>query len=91
MLVAQQLINVVYFPKGLPSFGPYKKKRLEIVAKYKETADLLSDSNKPEKVRPAVKPTKPTPSVKVGKCSVILNTHVKKYGYIIAFKLSMKF
>lgn len=50
--------------QGLPSFGPYKKKRLEIVAKHKELADLLGEENEPEQVRPAVKPTKPTPSVK---------------------------
>ena len=57
------LANVV---QGLPSFGPYKKKRLEIVAKYKEQVDLLDDASKPEQVRPAVKPTKPAPTVKVG-------------------------
>ena len=47
------------------------------MAKYKKTADLLSEDNEPEQVRPAVKPTKPAPTVKVGKYDSISNGRVK--------------
>ncbi|XP_032232152.2 dihydropyrimidine dehydrogenase [NADP(+)] [Nematostella vectensis] len=50
--------------KGLPSFGPYLVKRNEIIAAHKSSSDILSKEYEPEPVRPAVKQSKPTPSVK---------------------------
>ncbi|KAL9951246.1 hypothetical protein ACROYT_G043872 [Oculina patagonica] len=50
--------------KALPSFGPFVKEREAIVARHKETSDLLSRELEPEKVRPALKPDKPAPLVK---------------------------
>ena len=41
------------------------KEREAIIARHKEKADLLSKELEPEKVRPAFKPDKPTPFVKV--------------------------
>lgn len=51
--------------QGLPSFGPFLKERKSIMASHKENADLLHTELKPEKVRPAFKPDKPVPLVKV--------------------------
>ncbi|CAH3028556.1 unnamed protein product, partial [Porites evermanni] len=51
--------------KSLPSFGPYLKERESIVAKHKEKIDLLSEKFEPEKVRPAYKPDKAAPLIKV--------------------------
>lgn len=48
--------------KGLPSFGPYKEKRSEVIAEHYKEKDLLEHT--PENVRPPLKPKKPIPSVK---------------------------
>ena len=55
----------VCFLQSLPSFGPYLKERESIVAKHKEKIDLLSEKFEPEKVRPAYKPDKAAPLIKV--------------------------
>ena len=54
--------------QSLPNFGPYVKERERIVARHKEKVDLLSKDFQPEKVRPAIKPDKPAPLVKVQFC-----------------------
>jgi len=54
--------------QSLPSFGPYQKEKESIIARHKEKVDLLSEEFEPEKVRPAVKPDKPAPLVKVIIC-----------------------
>ena len=41
------------------------REREAIVARHKEKADLLSKELEPEKVRPALKPDKPAPVIKV--------------------------
>ena len=51
--------------QSLPSFGPYIKEKESIVARHKEKIDLLGKEFEPEKVRPALKPDKPAPLVKV--------------------------
>lgn len=53
------------FLQGLPSFGPFMKERKAVMASHKENADLLHTQLEPEKVRPAFKPDKPVPLVKV--------------------------
>ena len=53
--------------QALPSFGPFLKERQTIVARHKEEADLLSRGLEPVKVRPAFKPDKPAPPVKVNR------------------------
>ena len=60
------ILNIcVFFLQSLPSFGPYLKERESIVAKHKEKIDLLSEKFEPEKVRPAYKPDKAAPLIKV--------------------------
>ena len=44
--------------KQLPAFGPFKKKREQLVADLKSKSDLLSDYLKPLKERPINKPKK---------------------------------
>lgn len=56
--------------QSLPNFGPYARERERIVAKHKEEIDLLSREFEPEAVRPAYKPDKPVPPVKVISLSV---------------------
>lgn len=56
-----------YVLQALPSFGPFVKEREAIVARHKETSDLLSRELEPEKVRPGLKPDKPVPLVKVNR------------------------
>ncbi|XP_041359086.1 dihydropyrimidine dehydrogenase [NADP(+)]-like [Gigantopelta aegis] len=48
----------------LPSFGPYQKKREDIISKEKVKIDLLDDVFKPEPVRPANVPEKQVPKIK---------------------------
>ncbi|XP_045158402.2 dihydropyrimidine dehydrogenase [NADP(+)]-like [Mercenaria mercenaria] len=50
--------------KGIPSFGPYKEKRTEVVDAHYKHVDLLDDKNKPPAIRPPLEPKKPIPSVK---------------------------
>ena len=50
--------------KALPEFGPYLKKKEEHIAAYKKEINRLEE-NPPEVHRPAYKPTKPVPHVKV--------------------------
>ena len=64
--IAELTQNIcVCFLQSLPSFGPYLKERESIVAKHKEKIDLLSEKFEPEKVRPAYKPDKAAPLIKV--------------------------
>lgn len=51
--------------QGLPSFGPYKEKRTQIIAEQYKNTDLLTDDKKPPAIRPSLEPKKPVPSVKV--------------------------
>ena len=65
------ILNIcLCFLQSLPSFGPYLKERESIVAKHKEKIDLLSEKFEPEKVRPAYKPEKAAPLIKVIQSSV---------------------
>lgn len=56
--------------QSLPNFGPYARERERIVAEHKEKIDLLSKEFEPEAVRPAYKPDKLVPPVKVISLSV---------------------
>ena len=68
----------VCFLQSLPSFGPYLKERESIVAKHKEKIDLLSEQFEPEKVRPAYKPDKAAPLIKVIQSNVGIVAHARE-------------
>ena len=50
--------------KSLPAFGPYNAERKKIVSEYKKSINP-SEEFKPEQHRPAHRPSKPVPTVKV--------------------------
>lgn len=50
--------------KGLPSFGPYKEKRKQILDAHYKHYDLLDEHNKPAAIRPPLEPKTPIPSIK---------------------------
>lgn len=50
--------------KGLPSFGPYKDKRTELIADHYKNTEILDEKNNPPSIRPPLQPKKPVPSVK---------------------------
>lgn len=54
-----------FFIQSLPSFGPYQKQKEDLVAKAKKENDLLGKESLPPAERPANKPSKPLPKVKV--------------------------
>ncbi|XP_046578093.1 dihydropyrimidine dehydrogenase [NADP(+)]-like isoform X1 [Haliotis rubra] len=61
----------------LPSFGPYMKKREEVIAGVKVKADLLENDNKLVPIRPANAPKKSVPSVKdmIGRALPMIGTY----------------
>lgn len=54
--------------QDLPSFGPYLEERLQVIAEYKKTHDLLDESLRPAQTRPAKQPKMDVPTVKVRTC-----------------------
>ncbi|VDI16568.1 Hypothetical predicted protein [Mytilus galloprovincialis] len=63
--------------KSLPSFGPYKKKKQEVIADHFKKSDLLREENKPEILRPALAPKKPVLALKdiIGKALPMIGTY----------------
>ena len=51
--------------QSLPNFGPYRSENAELLAKHKDTIDLLAEEHKPAPARPVLLPKAPVPSVQV--------------------------
>ena len=54
----------MYCSQSLPEFGPYLKKKEELISNYKKSINPLEEFE-PEVHRPAYQPKKPVPTVKV--------------------------
>ncbi|UYV65117.1 DPYD [Cordylochernes scorpioides] len=52
-----------YLAAGLPSFGPYLKKKEQLLADYKKQADLLT-TDVPSPCRPVARQVRPVPQIK---------------------------
>ena len=83
------LQDVIGSGKALPNFGPYAKEKREKIAELKQKLDILGDNQLPNN-RPAVKPSKPIPSVqevigraldKIGTYSDLDNRLIHLYNF----------
>jgi len=86
-------LNIFKSGKPLPNFGPFAKEKKEKLAEVKQKIDILGDNKLPAN-RPALKPSKPIPSVqevigraldKIGTYSDLDNRYKNESGLWLRF------